>query len=64
MRFQICMHLHALNDMGTNQSGGPGMYSRSHTYAAECYLEEEGKPCPYKGKCLIAEVPKKPRRKS
>jgi hypothetical protein len=55
------MHLHAMNDFSRDPDG---TYTRSHTYTAECYLEAEGKPCPHKGKCLIAEVPKKPRRKS
>ena len=59
MRFQICMHLHAMSDFGSDGKGG---YSRSITNNAECYLLLEGKPCPYRGRCLIAEVPKKPRR--
>jgi len=58
--WDICMYLHAMSDMGCDmiatQKTGQRVYSRSHTYNAECYImSSKMVDCPRNGKCLIAE---------
>jgi len=51
-----------MNDFGFDslamkKRGGVGVvYSRSHTYAAECYAAIDGKKCYRNGKCIKAKL--------
>lgn len=63
--FDICPELHAMNDMGYTRvdAEGRGVFGRSQTYAAECYLLERGERCPHRGRCLTARIPPRARAK-
>ena len=55
IRWDICGHFHGLNDFGHGES--PGTYSRSRTYTAECYEQQdagEKARCRRRGKCVVA----------
>ncbi len=56
MKWDICSNLHAMSDMSFASPGTPtgpsGVYTRAHTYGAECYA----KKCRRRGKCLVAKT--------
>lgn len=57
MKWDICSHLHAMTDFGfaSGEAEAQGRtYSRSHTNNAECYAEQDGKPCNRRGQCITA----------